>query len=411
MLVSTRLICWGICSAWLASSHAGNFDFSATMNGQVGQGSFDTAEEAANTYYEDKLKTIFPTYSGIEAINSVLNFRGMPIQLAFPLQGSTRLTFQIPILEINESFTGATRNDSRDLLKEYLKNRTDLLEKMARHLVAVSPVDPIAGNPNSLMSRAVSNDAKVLWLGARSNTSTVATSRDGSHRFGIGANYKHMKSDAVGGAKEMESDSYNFPLSYSYQFPEANHELIVDVPLGYTSSDGAKGYDGSLGVFYRRPIFENWVVSITGAGRGTYSRDLAGAAAMGSGAIASSYVWRGDVYSITLGNMLGYYKALRLTVDGKSFDPGIANTVFHNGLLYARESPWKMGADPLTWEAYIVDSRYSGTNLFNNYQTEVGFTLGTLRAAHSKDADLRFGFSFTKGENAQGWQANFGAWF
>ncbi len=399
------------CSAWLVNSHAGVFDFTATMNGQSGQGSFTTAEEAANTYYEDRLKVIFPTYSGVEAINSVLNFRGMPIQLAFPQQGSTLLTFQIPVLEISESFAGATRNESRDLLKEYLKNHTDLLEKMARHLVSVSPVDPIAGNPNSLMSRAVSNDAKLLWFGARNTTATVGQSSDGRHRFGVGANFKHMKSDAVGSAKEMESDTYNLPLSYSYQFSEPNHELIVDLPLGYTSSDGAKGYDGSLGVFYRRPIFENWVLSVTGSGRGTYSSDLAGAAAMGSGAIASSYVWRGDAYSITLGNMLGYYKALRLTVDGKSFDPGIANTVFHNGLLYSRDSPWKLGADPLTWEVYLVDSRYTGTDLFSNYQTELGFTLGTIRPAHSKDADLRFGFSFTKGENVQGWQANFGAWF
>lgn len=411
MQATPRILSLILCSAWTLNSQAGVFDFTATMNGQVGQGSFATAEEAANVYYEDKLKTIFPSYQGNEAINSVLNFRGMPIQLAFPQQGKTTLTFQIPALEINESFTGNTRNASRDLLKEYLKNHTDLLEKMVRHLVSVSPVDPIAGNPNSLMSRAVANDAKLMWFGARNTTAVVAQGAEGSHRFGIGANFKHMRSDAVGNAKEMESDSYNLPITYAYQFPEANHELIVDLPLGYTATDGATGYDGSLGIFYRRPIFENWVVSITGSGRGTFSRELAGAAVMGSGAIGSSYVWRGDDYAITLGNMLGYYKALRLTIDGKSFDPGIANTVFNNGLLYSRDSPWRFGADPLTWEAYIVDSRYSGTALFSNYQTEVGFTFGTMRPAHSKDADLRIGLSFTKGENVQAWQANFGAWF
>ena len=394
--------------------YAGVFDLTATMNGQTEQTSFTTAEEGIDIFEQAKLNSIFSSYSGTEIVNSTLNFRGLPMNIAFPVNGGTQLTFNIPELGINQSFQGATRDESQALLKDFLKNNADLLNQLSKKLVKVSPVDPIAGNPNSLMSRSVQSDAQMMWYGSNSSFGRSAESsveNSSNNRFGIGINYARMVSEATGNAKEMESDAFTLPLSYSHQFEDANHELIINMPLGYTDTDGAKTYDGSFSVFYRQPIQKNWVVSVTGSGRATGSADLAGGSFMASGAIASSYVWSGEDWGLTLGNMLGYYTALRLKIDNTSINPDIANTVFRNGLLYSRDSQWQLSGDPLSWEVYLVDTRFTGTDLFSNYQDEIGFTLGTRRPAHSKDSDFRAGVSFTKGENVESFKFNFGAWF
>lgn len=399
--------------AFSTYGYAGVFDLTATMNGKTEQASFTTAEEGIDIFEQAKLNSIFNSYSGTEIVSSTLNFRGLPMNIAFPVNGGTQLTFNIPELGINQSFQGATRDESQAMLKDFLKNNADLLNQVSKKLVKVSPVDPIAGNPNSLMSRSVQSDAQMMWYGSNSNfgRSTEATEGGSSNRFGIGINYARMISEVTGNAKEMESDAFTLPLSYSHQFEEANHELIINMPLGYTDTDGAKTYDGSFSIFYRRPILSNWVVSFTGSGRATGSSDLAGGSMMASAAIGSSYVWSGENWGLTMGNMLGYYTALRMKIDNTSINPDIANTVFRNGLLYSLDSSWQLAGDPLSWEVYLVDTRFTGTDLFSNYQDEVGFTLGTRRPMHSKESDLRAGFSFTKGENVQSYKFNFGAWF
>jgi len=399
--------------------HAGVFDLSATMNGQTENASFTTAEEGIDIFEKNKLTSIFNTYNGTQIVKSTLNFRGLPMNIAFPVDAGSLLTFDIPELGIKQSFQGATRDESQELFKQYLKNNADFLNKVAEHLVKVSPVDPIAGNPNSMMSRAVQSDAQMMWYGSnhvfgnqlQNSNNNNSTENSSNNKFGIGINYAHMLSEATGNAKEMSSDAFTLPLSYSHQFAEPNHELIINMPLAYIDTEGAKTYDGSLSIFYRRPIWDNWVLSFTASGRGTGSTDLAGGSLMASGAIASSYVWSGENWGLTLGNMIGYYSALRLKIDNTSINPNIANTVFRNGLLYSLDSAWQLAGDPLSWEIYLVDTRFTGTDLFSSYQDEVGVTFGTRRPAHSKESDFRGGFSFTKGENVESYKFNFGTWF
>lgn len=403
--------------AFSTYGHAAVFDLSATMNGQEEQASFTTAEEGIDFFEKSKLSGLFNSYDGTQIVKSTLNFRGLPMKIEFPVTAGSLLTFEIPELGIKQSFQGASRDDSQELFKQYLKNNADFLNQVSEHLVKVSPVDPIAGNPNSMMSRAVQSDAQMMWYGSNHvfgnqlQNSSNPTENSSNNKFGIGINYARMLSEATGNAKEMSSDAFTLPLSYSRQFEEPNHELIINIPLAYIDTEGAKTYDGSLSIFYRRPIMDQWVVSFTASGRGTGSTDLGGGSFMASGAIASSYVWSGENWGLTLGNMIGYYSALRLKIDNTSINPNIANTVFRNGLLYSRDSAWQLAGDPLSWEIYLVDTRFTGTDLFSNYQDEIGFTFGTRRPAHSKEADFRGGFSFTKGENVESYKFNFGSWF
>ncbi|MGL6039656.1 MAG: hypothetical protein ACRC01_00480, partial [Deefgea sp.] len=122
--------------------HAGVFDFSATMNGQTENTSFTTAEEGIDIFEQNRLTSIFNTYTGTQVVKSTLNFRGLPMNIAFPVDTNSLLTFDIPELGIKQIFQGTTRDESQELLRQYLKNNADFLNKVSEHLVKVSPVDP-----------------------------------------------------------------------------------------------------------------------------------------------------------------------------------------------------------------------------------------------------------------------------
>ncbi|WP_157670882.1 hypothetical protein [Chitinibacter sp. GC72] len=389
-----------------ALSQAGVFDITTTMNGQISSDSYTSAEDAIHTLETSNLKSIYQNYTGTEAVNAQINFRGIPMTLAYPSANQTRLTLNIPSIGVNQTFTGVTRDQSEDMLVEYLKNNPDLLNVFIKESAKVSPVDPLAGNPNSLMSRSVANDAALMWHGAQGVGST-----DDKNHFGVGISYNRFVSEQTGNAKEMKSDGFTLPLTYTRQFNEPNHELIVNIPLGYTTVEGAKAVDASVGLVYRHPIRSNWVLSAATAVRAAGSKDLAGAGWMLSGSLASSYEFGSDNWSLTLANMVGYYKVMKMKLDETEFNPGIRNIAYRNGLLFAMDSGWSIGDQPLSWEAFIIDTRYTGTKLFSNYQDEIGVTFGTKRSILAKDADLRVGFSYLFGENVNAFKANFGAWF
>ncbi|WP_348945401.1 hypothetical protein ABHF33_02000 [Chitinibacter sp. FCG-7] len=389
-----------------ALSQAGVFDITTTLNGQVASDSYTSAEDAIHTLEASNLKSLYQNYTGTEAVNAQINFRGIPITLAYPNANQTLLTLNIPSIGVNQTFTGLTRDESEDMLVKYLKNNPDLLNAFSKESVKVSPVDPIAGNPNSLMSRSVANDAALMWQGAHG----VGSADDKNH-FGVGISYNRFVSEQTGNAKEMKSDGFTLPLTYTRQFNEPNHELIVNIPLGYTTVDGAKAVDASVGLVYRYPIRSNWVLSAATAVRAAGSKDLAGAGWMLSGSLASSYEFGSDNWSLTLANMVGYYKVMKMKLDETEFNPGIRNIAYRNGLLFAMDSGWAIGDQPLSWEAFIIDTRYTGTELFSNYQDEIGVTFGTKRSILAKDADLRVGFSYLFGDNVNAFKANFGAWF
>ncbi|KAF0812731.1 hypothetical protein IGB42_02571 [Andreprevotia sp. IGB-42] len=395
------------CAFLTGTAMAGDlFLIDATMNGQTAHAGFNTAEDAANLYTTGELDNILPGYNGTQAVVSRLNFRGMPVNLSYPTAGSTLMVFDVPSINEHKTFQGATRDESQAQFKDYLEKNPDLLARMQKELVKVSPVDPVAGNPNSLMSRTATLDyAQGFAVGP-----TGASGGDGVNKFGVAITYSHMVTDAVNGLSSQDSDTISLPLSYSHRFDEPNHELIVNLPLSYTTNNGAKSYDAGAGILYRWPARENWVLSVGGNLRATGSVDLLSGAALASGTLMSSYVF-GDVdapWTLTMGNMISYYRSVSGKINGSSYNPELSNIIYKNGLLYAH----KLGGDERTVEVYIVDTRFSGTDLFSSYQDEIGITYGTRRPSHASATDYRGGISLLTGENLKtSFQLNFGGWF
>jgi len=78
---------------------------------------------------------------------------------------SSELIFRIPGKDFEVRFDGGSRDESQEQFEDWLKGEFESAEAPGKSLtrflqitVALSPVDPVAGNPNSLMTRMVIDD-------------------------------------------------------------------------------------------------------------------------------------------------------------------------------------------------------------------------------------------------------------
>ena len=98
--------------------------------------------------------------TGASAAVIRFGYRGLPIVLVTTV-GSAAITLIIPGLGFSQSFANSTisRDANVEDIKTYLKNSGgDILNRLQQLLVKQSAIDPIAGNPNSMQSRMVSDD-------------------------------------------------------------------------------------------------------------------------------------------------------------------------------------------------------------------------------------------------------------
>lgn len=385
------------------------FDVIATLNsgantGQTGAASFTKAEDALHALDTGNLTGVVNNYTGTEAATVQLGFRGLPVTLAYPTAGATTLQLQIPSLGISQNFTGATRNDSSSQLRDYFKNG-DLLGQIMKKLAAVSPVDPIAGNPNSLMSRLAAQD---FSTGFTDPIATVGPREEGAepanNLVGVDMRYGSFKQDG------LKSTVISLPLSYVVRNDlNPRRQMIFSMPLTQTDAEGAKSYQAGLGFAYRVPVNDNWALtpgigySIAG------SKDLGSAAQMMSVSLTSHLAFDLGWGSVAMGNMVGSYKALKTNVGDYSFDPQIRNTVLRNGFMLSLPTP--IGGKRLATEFSAIDTRYSGSELYMKSYQEYGVALTTARSAVSSRSFLRTGINFLQSSQSKGATINFGYWF
>ncbi len=138
----------------------------------------DTVVQTANSLkdieeiFDNKsLAEIFDGYiPDVSRVAAEIHLRGLKASLTYDA-GKTDLRFVVATAGIDVTFSGASRDESQELFEDWLKGQsvpgvsssavTDLLQA----LVANSPVEPVAGNPNSLQSRMFDADFGLGTLG------------------------------------------------------------------------------------------------------------------------------------------------------------------------------------------------------------------------------------------------------
>ena len=119
-----RALTLGLAIAFAASPAAAkdlfdiNVDVTTPTQGQ-GAASATTITDLVHALQTTNLQSLVGSYTDTSAASAVLNIRGVTALASFDAN-STTLHFSVPSAGVNQTFTGATRNDSEQQLLDFL---------------------------------------------------------------------------------------------------------------------------------------------------------------------------------------------------------------------------------------------------------------------------------------------------
>ncbi len=206
------------------------------------------------------IQKLLPFYTPTSELGLGINLRGIDVLAGFAIN-STTLDVAIPQAGLTASFTGSTRDESIQLFKEYIRD-AGARHRLLRAYAKYSPIDPIAGNPNSLMAQMAQADYLLVRLSPLSGCDSCWTAQPIVHQFQVGLNSARAFSDGY------DTTAVTIPLRYSYS-PDFRWAFILDAPLTYLRNGGASSVISSVGVGLRYPITRCWALTpILRAGAG-----------------------------------------------------------------------------------------------------------------------------------------------
>lgn len=314
------------------------------------------------------LQSLIPFYTPTSPVSFDINLRGLIAYTSFAAN-STNLVVNIPNAGITTSFDGGTRDQSLTLFKEFIKEGKSLpklLKAYARH----SPIDPIAGNPNSLMGQMAQSDYLMGKLSPLSGCDCCWSAQPIIHQFQSGTFGCRAFSEGY------DTTTITLPLRYSYS-PDYRWALIVDAPLTYNRNGGASSVLGSLGIGVRVPMNRSWSLIPTSRLGASGSLDLACAGCFISGGLTSVYDYKVDEQLLSLTNYIGYFASTNLWLTGLNFNYHLHNTVFKNGLSLTSCHGFAICNRLINFKISIEDTYFSGDRLFIRHFDEVSVALIT----------------------------------
>ena len=416
---TTSLVLAFLLSLPTAIAAAPLFTIDITVDDRRQSFSFSDVREVFDQIDEDQLRMEFSNYTDMSRASAVVDFRGLEMNFSFPGAGN-KLVFEVPSLDIREEFEGATRDASVDQLEDFLKSEGgDILNRLQAASIAVSPVDPIAGNPGSMMGTMVAGQFEAGFSSQVTNIAATPAPPAPDGEPGTAAaveadgpdNLIHISPRfgryTAGG---QTSNVLTLPLGYSFRLREGGkglRKIDVSLPLTYAEVEGGKSGAAFINAGLTWGLTEQWSLSpAVGAGLAG-SVDLGAAGGIGSASLTSAWTIPLDKYSLSVGNMVGYYETLDIEVGKYSFDPGVSNTVLRNGLMLS--VPGTMGGRKVATEFWITDTRFFGSDLYSKYNDEFGVSFGLARTeGRSIESYLRAGVSWMTGDKVEGWRFNLG---
>lgn len=338
------------------------------------------------------LEELAPLYTPTSAVAININLRGIENFTAFPAN-STVLVVSMPQAGITEMFNGGTRDASLALYRDFIRNAGNnhkLLKAYARY----SPIDPIAGNPTSLMAQMGQADYLLGRLSPLSGCDCCWGAQPLLHQFQGGMDVERAFVD------HFDTTLVTAPLRYSYS-PNREWALIIDSPLTFVDNGGAYSVYGSMGFGLRIPLTNNW--SLTSALRLGFggTLDLCTSGAFLSAGLTSVYDYKISHFVFSLTNYAAYITSTNFWLTGINFNYHLQNYVFKNGLAITTCHAWDFCERPVNFSFLFIDSYYAREHLFIRHFDEVGLSLIANRINPCIDYDcLILGFSYQFGEKS-----------
>jgi len=391
------------------AAHADDpFQLALTVDGSsaFNQG-YSKLEDLISQFSNAELSEV-PGYTVNSAARGEINLRGLSgVVLSYEANSPT-LRLQVAALGIDEQFAGANRDASEDLLDAWFKGEGKAqVTKLLNALAAESPIDPIAGNPNSLMAGMAGAD----FANAAGLPQMVGKAGEaGGERnfFGISARFGQYSQ------RNFDSQVLSVPMSYTHLMSDPRYALVIDLPLTYVKTEGSDTYSGSLGVGLRVPVAERWSLTPAVRAGAAGSVDLGAAGIIYSGSLTSHYAFQPvKQFDLALVNMVAYYSTDSVQAGDYDIGYDLQNTVFRNGLLASRGAGFSLIGTPMQWELQAVRTDYFGDELYSKSYQDFAVSLGTRKQSGRLVWNaLRLGLTYTVGKgDVDGVGANLGYTF
>ncbi|MGH8441719.1 MAG: hypothetical protein ACRETF_02325 [Nevskiaceae bacterium] len=414
----------------------------ATGSPTTSDAGFSSVSDAVDYLDPDSLRALYPTID-TAAVLVAVDFRGLPQGMLLTFANNDGLLdFQVPLFNFSRTFGRAclpavpgncadVRRDGLRELQDFLQSNPQFLKRLLTAMARFSPIDPLAGNPDSLFSRSMRADfqqgfthkVSQIWgcnttafngsFGAPIMVAAVGGVADifadaqeraarlqAQNEIGFGVMYSATSAES--GADEYATTGITVPLSYTVKFDsDPRKKLRFDLPLGYTDTEGAVSYALGVGLAYTHPLSDVWTLTPAIGAGATGSDDLGAAGGVSSYSLTSAYTWRLGGFALSMGNAVGKYDALALKIGDVEAEADISNTVFTNGLLLT--GPNSLIARNLIMEYSITDTRITGDEVYADSYDEFGVALGYINTTMGViDSYSKVGLSYLVGSGDLG---------
>jgi hypothetical protein len=345
-----------------------------SANGESRTYSYGSIEDAIDTVSGTSLRSLLPSYRDDAPATASFNLRGLAATIEYPGAGSS-IVLKVPSAGIERTFTGATRDEAQDAVTEYFKGAGGAdVTKVLQAAVRETPIDPVAGNPDSLMSLMGAADF------AQGTDALGQSGGMGSPDL-VGFSVEGGRGTASGG---YDQNRISGTFSYRLNFEESNAAVLLDLPVNWVRNGESDSLSGSLGIGVRLPVTDWWSVTPAVRAGVAGSIDLGAAAVVYSGSVTSDIRWSWGGWQFGLGNMAGVYRATGVAVGDYDIDYDLINVILRNGISVSRDLT--EGPAPLRMTAAFTDSRYLGDELYVKGFDEVSLSFSKGAAGG------RFGF-------------------
>jgi hypothetical protein len=380
-----------------------SYAFQATVGGSAGTLICDwNSKSFLDAVSNISLSNI--NYTATSAATATARFNDVAMTLSYAANSKT-LSYSFPQLGISGTFTGATRDESEELLENYLK-KEGVIGKVMNYQARNSATSPIAG-PGGLVPLTIAADFGNSFNNSPTAVSGPASSgAAGNNLLSAALQYGQFRLSGVNDGIRTTT----LPLSYTIRNDiDPRRQLSFSLPITLLELGSTKTVQTGLGIAYRLPMNDRWTITPAGRASVVASVDRATASFLYSGSLSSNYVIPMKGFDLVLGNMIGYYSTGKVSVGDYSASPGLRYVATRNGIMISQ--PVTLGRK-LTAEYSLIDTRYIGSEkpLIDNFQ-ELGITLGTSKSALDARSAFRGGITLTRGPNLRGATANIGFWF
>ncbi len=340
-------------------------------------------------------------YTNQTRISQVFDLRGAPVLAGYALNSSV-----LTVVFVDPA-TGATVTDNSGAACSFSYNNgtrqasfntfdadTDgsgtpeaalLARCLSRSLARYSPVDPLAGNPYSLlgsMAKAALDLSEGGSLVEQDGENGQANSA--GDPWIIGAAY------SGGSADRFNLSRIDARVAKGWRVFEGNRaRLKLDIPFSYTTVGGAAAYTGQIGLGLEMPLKDKiWSIEPRVSYGIAFSGDQGTAGHIVQGTVTSRVAINGFGRGrLVIGNMIGYSTTLNTPGD-TNLNPEFNKFLFRNGLAYDLPLKLRFANRGTSVRGSYTFTNFTGDRLFNNNFHEIALSFG-LRGREDSPRALR----------------------